>query len=213
MRLLALTPIHVPDAEVARRQARYDAIAPTGVTVVVRRPDGDLPRELGSAAEIEASDAALLAAYAAETGDWDGFLPDCVLDPAVHAAAALPVPIHGIGRLAMHALAGAGLAWRGVARNEPIARELDRLAARYGVVTDGPTSVLSLSVEEISDDAGWGSALSAAVADLGCDAVLNGCSAVDVRAPGSGPVVVDPTALALRVLADVSGVRVLEGTA
>ena len=214
MRLLALTPIHVPDAEVARRQARYDAIAPPGVTVVVRRPEADLPRELGSAAQIEASDAALLAAYAAEpAADWDGFLPDCVLDPAVHAAGSLPVPIHGIGRLTMHALAGAGLTWRGVARNEPIARELDRLAERYGVDTDGPTSVLELSVEEIADDAGWGSALSAAVADLGCDAVLNGCSAVDVRAPARGPVVVDPTALALRVLADVTGVRVLEGTA
>ena len=208
MRLLALTPIHVPDAEVTRRQARYDAIAPAGVTVVVRRPEGELPRELGSAADIAASDAALLSAYAAEpAGHWDGYIPDCVLDPAVHAATSLPVPIHGIGRLAMHALAGAGLAWRGVARNEPIAHELDRLAASYGVPTDGPTTVLSLSVEQIADDAGWGSALSTAVADLGCDAVLNGCSAVDVRAPGRGPVVVDPTALALRVLADVSGVR------
>jgi hypothetical protein len=214
VRLLALTPIHVPDAEVARRQARYDAIVPPGVAVVVRRPEGELPRELGTPADVEASDVALLAAYAAEpAGDWDGFLPDCVLDPAVHAADALPVPIHGIGRLAMHALAGAGLVWRGVARNEPIARELDRLAAHYGVATDGPAMVLSLSVEEIADDAGWGSALATAVAGLGCDAVLNGCSAVDVRAPGRGPAVVDPTALALRVLADVSGVRVLEGTA
>ena len=208
MRLLALTPIHVPAAEVARRQARYDAIAPAGIEVVVRRPGGDLPRELGSPDDVAASDAALLAAYAAEPADdWDGYLPDCVLDPAVHAADTLPVPVHGIGRLAMHALAGAGLTWRGVARNEPIARELDRLAERYGVATDGPAAVLSLSVEEIADDAGWGSALASAVADLGCDAVLNGCSAVDVRAPGRGPVVVDPTALALRVLADVHGVR------
>ena len=208
MRLLALTPIHVPDAEVARRQARYDLIAPAGIEVVVRRPDAGLPRELGSADDVAASDAALLAAYAAEPADgWDGYLPDCVLDPAVHAADTLPVPIHGIGRLAMHALAGAGLTWRSVARNEPIADELDRLADRYGLATDGPTSVLSLSVEEIADDAGWGSALAAAVADLGCDAVLNGCSAVDVRGPGRGPLVVDPTALALRVLADVHGVR------
>ena len=208
MRLLALTPIHVPDTELARRQARYDQIAPTGIEVVVRRPERDLPRELGSAADVAASDAALVAAYAAEpVGGWDGYLPDCVLDPAVHSAATLPVPIHGIGRLAMHALTGAGLSWRAVARNQPIADELDRLADRYGVPTDGPTTVLSLSVEEISDDAGWGSALATAVADLGCDAVLNGCSAVDVRAPGRGPVVVDPTALALHVLADVHGAR------
>jgi hypothetical protein len=102
------------------------------------------PCELGSAADVEASDAALLAAYAAEpVAEWDCFLPDCVLDPAVHAAG------------------------------------LDRLSGRYGVATDGPTSVLSLSLS---------------VADLGCDAVLNGCSAVDVRAPTGGPAVVDPTA-------------------
>ena len=41
--------------------------------------------------------------------------------------------------------------------------------------------------------------------DLPCDAVLNGCSAVDVRSPAAGPDVVDPTALALRVLAGVAG--------
>lgn len=214
MRLLALTPIHVPDHEVARRQARYDAIAPAGVEVVVRRPAGDLPRQLGTDDDVAASDAALLAAYAAEpVGEWDGYLPDCVLDPVVHAAATLPVPVHGIGRLAMHALAGAGLSWRGVARNEPIARELDRQAAGYGLVTDGPTSVLSLSVEEISDDAGWAAALASATSDLGCDAVLNGCSAVDVHTPGRGPVVVDPTALALRVLAGVHGAPRAEGAA
>ena len=51
MRLLALTPIHVPDAEVARRQARYDAIAPPSVTVVVRRPEADLPRVLAAMEE------------------------------------------------------------------------------------------------------------------------------------------------------------------
>lgn len=208
MRLLALTPIHVSDREVARRQHRYDAIAPAGIEVVVRRPGGDLPRELGSQADVEASDTALLAAYTAEpAADWDGFLPDCVLDPAVHAADSLRVPVHGIGRLAMHALTGAGLSWRGVARNQAIARELDRLAASYGLTTEGPAGVLSLSVEEISDDAGWASALTAATTDFGCDAVLNGCSAVDVRAPGRSPIVVDPTALALRVLADVNRIR------
>lgn len=207
MRLLALTPIHVPDHEVARRQARYDALVPAGLEVVVRRPDVALPRELGSAEDVAASDEALLSAYAAERGDWDGFLPDCVLDPAVHAGDSMQAPIHGIGRLAMHALAGAGLTWRGVARNQPIADELDRQAARYGVATDGPTCVLELTVEEIADDAGWASALAGAVGDLPCEAVLNGCSAVDVRTPGRGPAVVDPTAVALRVLAAAHGLR------
>ena len=152
MKLLALTPIDVPPEEVARRQARYDAIAPDGLQVVVRCPPG-LPSELGSEADIAKSDAVLVSAYASEAGAWDGFLPDCVLDPAVHAAASLPRPIHGIGRLAMHALAGAGLSWRAVARNEPIARELDRLAGRYDLATSGRTVVLSLSVADIADEA------------------------------------------------------------
>ena len=148
-----------------------------------------------------------MAAYAAEDGAWDGFLPDCVLDPAVHAAGSLARPIHGIGRLAMHALAGAGLSWRAVARNEPIARELDRLAGSYGLATAGETVVLSLSVADIADDAGWAQALTSAIAELPCDAVLNGGSAVDVHTPSSGPDVVDPTALALRVLAGIAGTR------
>lgn len=208
MRLLAFTPIAVADEEVARRQQRYDAISPAGVQVVVRRPSVGLPRELASEEDIRASDAALLAAYRAEpVGEWDGFLPDCVLDPAVHAAASLPRPIHGIGRITMHALAGAGLGWRAVARNEAIAGELDRLADRYGTATDGATVVLSLSVEDIADEDGWAAALGAAVEDLPSEAVLNGCSAVDVRLADGGPVVVDPTALALRVLADVRGAR------
>ncbi|MCE3552245.1 hypothetical protein LWC33_12345 [Pseudonocardia sp. RS11V-5] len=33
MRIHAVTPIHVGEAEVARRQARYDALAPRGVRV------------------------------------------------------------------------------------------------------------------------------------------------------------------------------------
>ena len=202
MKFLALTPIDVPPEEVARRQARYDAIAPNGLQVVVRCPPG-LPSELGSEADVAKSDAVLESAYAAEDGAWDGFLPDCVLDPAVHAASSLPVPIHGIGRLAMHALAGAGLSWRAVARNEPIARELDRLAERYDLTTSGRAVVLSLGVADIADEAGWAAALASAVADLPCDAILNGCSAVDVRGASPGPVVVDPTALALRVLAGI----------
>ena len=107
-----------------------------------------------------------------------------MLDPAVHAAPSLPRPIHGIGRLAMHALAGAGLSWRAVARNEPIAHELDRLAGRYGLATDGRAMVLSLSVADIADDVGWADALAAAVTDLPCDCgpqrLLGG------RRPGAG---------------------------
>ena len=100
----------------------------------------------------------VLGATAAEVGEWDGFLPDCVLDPAVHAAASLPRPIHGIGRLAIaRTPSGAGVSWRAVARNEPIARELDRLAGHYGLATDGETTwCCRSSVDDIADDVGSG---------------------------------------------------------
>ena len=102
------------------------------------------------------SDAALVSTYAAEDGGWDGFLPDCVLDPAVHRGRRLPRPIHGIGRLAMHALAGAGPVLARVARNEPIARRARPTpGVATAVATDGPTMVLSLSFEDIADDVGW----------------------------------------------------------
>ena len=76
-------------------------VAPDGIQVVVRCPPG-LPSELGSDGDVARSDEVLVSAYAAEDGAWDGFLPDCVLDPAVHAAPSLPRPIHGIGRLIEH---------------------------------------------------------------------------------------------------------------
>lgn len=206
MKLLAFTPIAVDDDEVARRQARYDAIAPDGVEVVVRRPSVELPRELATERDIRASDEALVAAYRSEpVADWDGYLPDCVLDPAVHAGASLERPIHGIARLTMHALAGAGLRWRAVARNSAIAGELDRLASAYGTPTDGPAGVLSLSVEDIADETTWAKTLTAFVDGLSCDAVLNGCSAVNLPASGDGPALVDPTQLALQVLASLHG--------
>ena len=36
MRVIAITPIHVTDEELARRQERYSRLAPEGVTVELR---------------------------------------------------------------------------------------------------------------------------------------------------------------------------------
>ena len=208
MRILAITPIVVSADELARRQARYDRLAPAGVEIVLHNlaDTEQAPRALDTREQIATSEALVAAQMArADVDAFDALLPDCVLDPVVGTdlAAAMPLPVHGISRLSAHHLAGSGARVSGVARNQPIADELDRKLAQYGVKTAGPTAVLNLSVEAIADDAVWTAAVTRTVRDLDVDAVLNACSAVEV-APGGpgapGPAVVDPTATALRVL-------------
>lgn len=204
MRILAITPISVDDDELVRRQERYDRLAPEGVTVQLENigTGPGIPRALESAADIAASEAVLLERYAAaDAGRFDVFLPDCVLDPVVDHADRVPLPVHGIGRLTAHHLAGFGWTIGAVARNAAIATELDRKLASYGLPATSPTAVMDLSVEDIADEAGWATAVERTVTGLRCQAVVNACSAVDVRHGGGGPLLVDPTATALRLLA------------
>ena len=66
------------------------------------------------------------------------------------------------------------------------------------------TEELHLDVDAIADDSRWHEALAAAcnrLADRGAVVVINGCSAVDLGDASVGPVVVDPTRLALALLA------------
>lgn len=201
MRLLAITPIAVDDAELARRQARYDELAPDGVRVDLEHLGGG-PRALESEADVRASEAALLERYrAVDPTGWDGFLPDCVLDPLVDGGHDLARPVFGIGRLAAGFATAQGARLGAVARNGAIAAELDRRLATYGVTTVAPTAVLDLSVEDIADDAAWAAAVTRTVADLDCDLVLNACSAVEVAEQRSAPYLFDPTAAALALLA------------
>lgn len=232
MRLLAITPIVVDDAELARRQARYDALAPAGVTVVLEHldpgssgssgggptgePDGQtprLPRALDTADDVRASERALHARYAAvDPTGWDAYLPDCVLDPLADLAeadgegaegeglAGLARPVLGLGRLTAAFVTGQGARLGAVARNAPIAAELDRRLGQYAAATVAPTAVLDLSVDDIADDATWAAAVERAVEDLDCDFVLNACSAVDVAEQARAPYVLDPTATALALL-------------
>lgn len=208
MRLLAITPIVVDDAELARRQARYDELAPDGVTVVLEHLDNgtgngaDLPRALETEDDVRASEAALQARYAAvDPSGWDGFLPDCVLDPMAGTDHGLPRPVFGIGRLAAAFVAGQGARLGAVARNPAIAAELDRRLAEYAVPTVAPTAVLNLSVDDIADDATWAAAVARTVEGLDCDYVFNACSAVEVAEQADPPYVLDPTATALTLLA------------
>jgi Asp/Glu/hydantoin racemase len=205
VRVLAITPIVVSEEELARRQARYDRLSPAGVSIVLENL-GDGPRALETAADIEASEEALLARFAAaDASQYDAFLPDCVLDPVVDHADRLPLPVYGIARLAAHFLAGLGLRTGAVARNGAIAAELDRKLVSYGVAPVRPTAVIDLTVEQIADDATWAAAVQRTVADLDCDAVINGCSAVEVK-QSDGRVLVDPTATALQMMATLQRV-------
>ena len=201
MRLLAITPIVVDDAELARRQRRYDALAPDGVTVVLEHL-GAGPRALETDADVRASEQALLDRYrAVDPEGWDGFLPDCVLDPVVGLDHGLLRPVFGLGRLASAFVAGQGARLGAVARNGAIARELDRKMAEYGVPLMGRTTVLDLSVEDIADDAAWAAAVAGRTAGLDCDFVFNACSAVEVADQQRAPYLLDPTRTALALLA------------
>lgn len=203
MRILAITPIAVSDEELARRQKRYDRLAPEGVSVHLENvgAGSEVPRALETAEDIVASERVLIECYAAVDADqFDAFMPDCVLDPVVDHPDRVPLPVYGIGRLAAHYLAGFGWRFGAVARNRAIAEELDRKLASYGLPPAESTAVMNLSVEDIADEAAWASALERTVAGLGCPAVINACSAVEIKQRPGGRLLLDPTATALRMI-------------
>jgi len=218
LRIRAITPIHVGPEEIARRQARYDEFSPEGVTVVLEDLPGDpsVPRKLATEADIAASNRAVAAmAMSTDATAFDLFMPDCVLDTGLEElrSQTTPVPVVGLSELAAGYVRGLGLRLAAVTRNEPIGDELRERLEHYGL-GEQLTGVenLHLSFEDISDDARWNGALEKAQADIltkgGADAILNGCSAVDVTVGGGIPVF-DPTRLALRLLAVAADERLL----
>ena len=217
MQILAVTPIAVPEDELRRRQDRYNRLAPAGLTVTLHNlgTDSSVPRALETDDDVAASEAAVTGWFAAADPEgFDAFLPDCVLDPGVGPdGPALTRPVLGLTRLGAGFLSGSGATIGAVARNAAIARELERKVASYGLGLHKPVAVLGLALEDIADDAGWNRAVDTALATLSADYVLNACSAVNLtgRAAG-GPVLVDPTALALQLAALLAGVRAGTGT-
>lgn len=200
MKILSFTPIAVGEQELARRQARYTEHSPAGIEVELRDIGGTAPSALDTAADIEASERAVLAAFeAADPTGFDAFLPDCVLDPGFEDRERLVRPLLGIGRLTATFLATQGTSLHAVARNSAIATELDRRFASYSLEVPA-TRVMDLGFDIIADDRAWADAVNHSIADLDEGFVFNACSAVDVSAPTSGPVLVDPTATALRLL-------------
>jgi Asp/Glu/hydantoin racemase len=196
VRITAITPMRVTAAELSRRQARYDRLAPPPLRVrLLNLDDPAAPAALETAADIRRSEELVAAAIERlDPATCDAVLPDCVLDPAVTRDG----PVFGILRLTAGFLTGCGLRFGAVTRNAAIGAELaDRLRA-YGL--DGlfaGNRVLGLDAAAIADDARWHAAVGRAAAGLDARVVINGCSAVDV-APGR---VIDPTALALRLIA------------
>ena len=219
MKIKAITPIRVGEAELSRRQARYGALAPASLDVVLfDLPEGDgVPESLDSEAAIRASERCVVReALATDPKVFDAVLPDCVLDPGLdRLQEGAPVPAFGILQLTAGFLLALGIRFASVTRNRPIGDELRACLERYGYGAgfDGNV-VLDLDFADIADDARWNEALAGVVggfAGSSTAAVINGCSAVELGEHVSGgPVLVDPTALALRLLDDADAVGLVK---
>lgn len=205
MRILAVTPIAVSDDELARRQQRYNRLAPANISIRLHNlgTGPAVPRALENDDDIAASEAAVTDWFvAADAENVDAFLPDCVLDPgAGPGARPQQRPVLGLLRLSSGLLAGAGASIGAVARNAAIAGELERKLATYGTgPLHEPVSVLGLALADVADDAAWSRAVAGALETMSADYVLNACSAVNlVGRSTAGPVLVDPTAVALQL--------------
>lgn len=210
----AITPIRVSESELARRQARYEALSPLGVEIeLVNLPEGPgVPARLDSARDIRVSEEYVIE-EAMKTGParHDAVLPDCVLDPGLdRLERECPVPAFGILKLSAGLLVSLGHRFAAFTRNRPIGDELRNQIEGYGFLPHfDRVAVLDLAFEDISNEEGWNAALREAGKRFygsRTTAVINGCSAVELR-PGSESTVsvVDPTRLALAFLGLAAG--------
>lgn len=207
----AVTPITVGTPELARRQARYDALAPDGIRVVLSDLHPDGPRALATAADVHHSEI-LVGAALADAPECDAVLADCVLDPAVPTDGATigGRPALGLLRLTVGAAVAAGHRVGAVTRNAAIAAELRKRIASYGWDSSfHEVSVLELDVADITDPARWAAAMRPALNAAhaaGVTAVVNGCSAVDTAVQDPDlPLVLDPIRTGLGVLGALGG--------
>jgi Asp/Glu/hydantoin racemase len=209
MRVKAITPIRVSDAELARRQVRYEALSPPGVEIeLFNLPEGPgVPASLESARDIRVSEEIMIEeALKTDPGRHDAVLPDCVLDPGLdRLEKESPVPAFGILKLSSGFLISLGHRFAAFTRNRPIGEELRERLKSYGFLAHfDRVAVLDLSFDDIANDEGWNEALREASEQFSgsrTTAVINGCSAVELRSLSENPVaVVDPTRLALASL-------------
>lgn len=206
MRIFSVTPINVGAEELARRQHRYNELLPDGFTLDLTDIGDAGPSALDTAEDIAASEAAVIAALRAAPDGYDLLLPDCVLDPGV-ADLMGELPVVGILQLSLGWQIVRGRRVGMVARNQAIADELMARSAAYGWSDRvDRVEVLGLGVEAISDHDLWTDSLGSAITrfDPTVRTVINGCSAVEVD-DFDAVSVVDPTGLALRLLAAEDG--------
>jgi Asp/Glu/hydantoin racemase len=205
MKVVSITPIHVTEKELTRRQERYQRLAPAGVTVELRNLSHQSPVALDNDNDVRSSDLNLLADISHINLDsYDVVLPDCILDPGFRKNASETT----VGMLdsVMHHLVEAGNTVGAVTRNESIGKELVRRVGEYGYADSFiGLEVLNLSFDAINDEEEWHRALKIAVdrlADKGATVVINGCSAVNVDQSQLRLTVVDPAELALKLIVE-----------
>jgi Asp/Glu/hydantoin racemase len=205
MKVVSITPIHVTEEELKRRQARYERLAPAGITVELRNLSEKSLNALEKDSDVRASDFALLAdASEINLEIGEVLLPDCILDPGFRQNASATT----IGMLesVMGHLVAAGGKVGAVTRNESIGNELVRRVGEYGFANHFvDLEVLNLSFDAINDEEHWHRALKIAVDRLaakGATVVINGCSAVNVDQSQLSIPVVDPAELVLKIIAD-----------
>jgi Asp/Glu/hydantoin racemase len=206
VRIHASTPLYVGEEELARRQARYDRIAPAGVTIELHDLPDAAPRSLETEEDCRASEEFVIEALSAAPQGVDAVFADCVLDPGITTLQrTLSIPAIGILRTNLAHARALGRPTAAVVRNQAIADEMRRIAEESGlgdVLTD--IRLLKLDFAAVTDHDLWQAQLESAAADAaeaGASTLLNGCSAVDTDAT-TGPVTVyDPVARALRLVA------------
>lgn len=203
MRIISITPIHVTEEELQRRQERYDRIAPSGLKVELRNLPHRSITALDKEADVRNSDQ-LLAGEIPEVDltEAEFFMPDCVLDPGYRKNSNESVV--GMLDLVMSDLVAQGHKVGAVTRNQPIGDELVRRVGEYGYAADfAGLRILELSFDAITDEELWHDKLIEAVEELaaqGATVVINGCSAVNVDQSRLPVDVVDPAELALEIL-------------
>ncbi len=209
MRIRAITPIRVSEEELARRQNRYRELSSPPVEVdVVNLPEAiGVPEKLDTERDIRASEELTIReAMETDPARYDAILSDCVLDPGLEQLEnEAPVPAFGILKLSAGFLLSLGHRLAAFTRNRPIGEELRARLKSYGYLPHfGGVSVLDLNFEDIANDREWNEALKNAAsqfAESPTTAVINGCSAAELRPDTGNPVtIIDPTKLALSLL-------------
>lgn len=204
MKLIAITPIKVTEAELARRQKRYQRIAPEGLEIeLLNLAMPTAPTSLDQESDIRKSDLGVSESlHALPSDEFDFAMPDCVLDPGYRQGGSNQVL--GMLEKVVSDLAAKGESIGAVTRNAPIGEELTRRINEYGYGNNfAGLAVLQLSFDAIDDEVLWHKALEIAVDELaqkGATVVINGCSAVNVNQGSLKLPVIDPAAYALNLL-------------